>query len=76
VPVIHDRGRFLLVKLDPKHARQLQGSNETCFGIMPLAENQVVFDVTARRPARARLEFVQKLVNEVKRAGFEANPSH
>ena len=74
VPVIHDRGRFLLVKLSPKRARELQGDNETCYGILPLTENQVIFDVSERGvAARAPVAFVQNLVNKVNRASFEAS---
>jgi Peptidase family M28 len=73
VPVIHDRGRFLLVQLDPGRARELEGENETCYGLMPLAENQVVFE--ERKPAamRAPAAFVQNLVNKVMRTHLEAN---
>lgn len=73
VPVIHDRGRFLLVKLDPKQARRLAGKHETCYGVLPLEENQVVFDVRAATVARAPVAFVQKLVNKVSRASLESN---
>lgn len=74
VPVIHDRGRFLLVKLDPKEARRLATKHQTCYGLLPLEDNQVVFD---ERPptaaARAPVAFVQNLVNKVSRASLEPN---
>ena len=53
VPVIHDRGRFLLVNLDPGKARELMEEAETCYGVTPLEENQVVFDV--RRGVRGEV---------------------
>ncbi len=71
VPVLHDRGRFLLVKLDPKQAKQLAKGHETCYGIMPLAENEAVFEVRERAAARAPVPFVQNLVNKVNRTTLE-----
>ena len=74
IPVIHDRGRYLLVKLDPRRARQLHGKHETCFEVLPLVDNQSVFEVSARAAAaRAPVPFIQNLVNRVQRAGFEAD---
>ena len=72
VPVLHDRGRFLLVKLDPEDARQLATKHETCYGVMPLAENESVFEVRERAAAaRAPVAFVQNLVDKVSRASLE-----
>ncbi len=73
VPVIHDRGRFLLVQLDPERARELEGKNETCYGVMPLAENQVVFEEHEPAATRAPAVFVQDLVNKVMRTRLETN---
>ena len=71
VPVLHDRGRFLLVKLDPKEANRLAKKHETCYGLMPLAENQAVFEVRERAAARAPVAFVQDLVNKIQRTTVE-----
>jgi Zn-dependent M28 family amino/carboxypeptidase len=77
VPVILDRGRFLLVELDPDHARQLGEKNETCYGVLPLEENQVVFDVREPTAARATpVAWIQDLVNNVVRSSFEADLRH
>jgi hypothetical protein len=66
VPVILDRGRFLLVELDPDRARQLEGKSVTCYGVLPLRENQVVFDVRNRSAERAALvAWIQDLVDKV-----------
>jgi Peptidase family M28 len=73
VRVIHERGRFLLVDIDPEKARKLSDENETCFGIFPLADNAVVFDSRARAARRAPVEFVQSLVDKVSRPSIEAN---
>ena len=34
-----DRGRFLLVELNPDRVRRLEGRGETCYGVFPLGEN-------------------------------------
>jgi len=72
VPVLHDRGRFLLVKLDPRDARKLAKEAETCYGVMPLAGEQVVFDEPAPA-ARAPVAFVKALADRVQRASVEAS---
>jgi hypothetical protein len=74
VPVLHDRGRYLLVKLDPRRAQALSGKHETCFDVLPLIENEAVFEVSARgAAARAPVPFVQNLVNVVQKGPFETN---
>jgi hypothetical protein len=73
VPVIHDRGRFLLVDIDQGQARKLAEKNETCFGIFPLEDNQVVFDSPTRVAPPAPVEFIQNLVDKVSRANIESN---
>jgi Peptidase family M28 len=77
VPVILDHGRFLLVELDPERARQLEGKNPTCYGVLPLQDNQVVFD--ARGPIAARaapVAWVQDLAKKVTRSSFEVGLTH
>ena len=72
VPILHDRGRFLLVKIDPKKARTLAQKHETCYGLVPLEDNQVVFE--SRQPAatRAPTPAIQKVVNKIDRANFDS----
>lgn len=72
VPVLHDRGRFLLVKLEPEKARELS-KHETCYGLVPLEENHVVFE--SRRPpaSRAASPAIQAVVNKINRANFDTN---
>ena len=71
VPVLHDRGRFLLVQIDPARARTLQAEGETCYGLMPLAANQVVFEERDRVAARAAVPFIQALTIKPTRASVE-----
>lgn len=72
VPVLHDRGRFLVVKLDPERARALSEGNKTCFGLLAAADVQVVFDEPLARAGRAPLPFVLDLVKRAKRENIEA----
>jgi len=77
VPVILDRGRFLLVELDPERARRLEGKSATCYGVLPLREDQVVFDVRDRTAERtAPVTWIHELVNKVARPTLEADLAH
>jgi Zn-dependent M28 family amino/carboxypeptidase len=71
VPVLHDRGRFLLVKLDPAAARNI--SVETCYGVIPLEGDQVVFAERAAVATLATVPFIQELVNRATRTSLEPN---
>ncbi len=73
VPVLHDRGRFLLVKLDPRKARELTDKHETCYGLVPLEENQVVFDSPQPPASRAPAPAIQAVVNKIERAAFDSS---
>ena len=73
VPVIHDRGRYLLVQIAPERAQGLSGSHPTCYGIFPLAGREVVFEAGAARAARAPAAFVLDAVNRLQRASLEAS---
>lgn len=73
VPVIVDRGRFLLVELDPKRAQQIEVGDLPCFTLRPLKDNQIVFDVRSRTDAAAPVTSIQNLVNQVSRASLEAD---
>lgn len=77
VPVLLDKGRYLLVKLDRRRARRLKESSPTCYGLFPLRENQVVFAVRDRATARvAKANWVQSLVNRLDRASVKATLTH
>ena len=43
VPVLVDRGRYLLVELTQAQGRRLKNASPTCFGVFSLRRNQVVF---------------------------------
>ncbi len=77
VPVILDRGRFLLVELDPERARRLEGKSATCYGVLPLREDQVVFDVRDRTAERtAPVDWIQDLVDKVASLTVQADLAH
>src|SRR5580765_6170678 len=73
VPVLHDRGRFLLVQLDPAEARRLHEASETCFGVLPLTEDHVVFDERAPVAGRAAVPFIKALVDRLTKPSVEAS---
>src|SRR5215211_4376264 len=59
--VLFDKGRYLVVALDPEEASQIDGG--VCFGIKPLEEKTVAFDVRARAAERvAPAAWIQNLV--------------
>jgi hypothetical protein len=75
--VLVDRGRFLLVELDPDLVSRLEGKGETCYGVQPLGENEVVFDVRDRGSERAApVAWIKDLVDRVSHSTLEANLSH
>jgi Peptidase family M28 len=77
VPVILDRGRFLLVELDPARARRLGWESPTCYGVLPLSKNKVVFDVQPRAASRAApVPSTRKLVDKVSGATFQKDLAH
>jgi hypothetical protein len=72
VPVLLDKGRYLLVKLAPQQAEQLKDASPTCYGVFPLEENQVVFDVREAAAARVgKIAWIEKLVKKLKRTSLE-----
>jgi hypothetical protein len=73
VPVLHDRGRFLLVQIDPERARRVHAEGETCYGVTPLSADQVVFEVRDAPAGRARVPFIQALVSTLKREDVQAS---
>lgn len=73
VPVLLDKGRYLVVALSSEEARRIGTREEPCFVVEPLRENTIVFDV--RRPPaerRAPVAWVQDLVDEVNQPRLEA----
>jgi hypothetical protein len=81
VAVLSDKGRFLLVDMDPDDARRADTGDEPCYSVRPLEafltgadrRNWVVFESCGRAAARDRDEEVEKCVNLLSRETFEAD---
>jgi Zn-dependent M28 family amino/carboxypeptidase len=72
VPVLLDKGRYLVVDLDPRKAKKWDQGQRPCFAIRPLPATSVAFDAPAPRARhRAELPWVRTLVNRITRAPFE-----
>jgi Peptidase family M28 len=86
IPVLLDKGRFLLVDMDRERARRIGDTDVPCFSVRPLGEldasgadgvNRVVFTAQGRAgPPAAADAAVQALVDNVSRATFEAVLAH
>lgn len=86
VPVLVDKGRFLLVDLDPKRAKKIGKGDVPCFSVRPLealtatrarGRHRIIFDALPRvaaRTARAAADpVIQGLVNRISRQSYEAD---
>lgn len=74
--VIVDRGRFLLVDLDPERARTIGGGHGgvPCYAVRPVGDELVAFEVRERAAARAApVPWVQSLVDRVSLTTFKAD---
>jgi hypothetical protein len=74
VKVLLDKGRFLVVDLEPEVAREIALGQETCFGIQPLPRNAVV--VETRQSSGLRSEphdWIQDLVIAVEQPSYQSD---
>ncbi len=77
VPVLLDKGRYLVVELSEVEAKELCVRKEPCFVVQPLKENTIMFDVRSRALERAApIQWVQNLVNDVVQSSFETTLIH
>ncbi len=78
VPVLLDKGRYLVVELDRRRAEQLTEAEEVCFTIQPLSQNEVIFDVRPSAPAarRAPVDWVLQLLGKLTEQAFKATLTH
>lgn len=72
IPVILDKGRYLVVEVPKSRAKTLVHDDETCFAIEPLRENEVVFD-RAAPVAKAMRAGVADMVSALDQVRFEAD---
>ncbi|WP_210115045.1 M28 family metallopeptidase [Roseovarius aestuariivivens] len=75
VPVLMDKGRFLVVELDSATAKRLGKRDEPCFHIEPLRENSVVFETLAPKARSAPASAVVRIVEDLSRATLEKSLS-
>lgn len=77
VPVLLNKGRFLVVDLSPELANTFNRGDEPCYAIRPLSENMVAFKVRPKTSARRNpVAWIQNLVAQVSRSSLEANLAH
>jgi Peptidase family M28 len=82
-PVLIDKGRFLLVDLEPERARKIGNSDLPCFSVQPLdtlkttrarGRHRVIYDALPRVEARGAADpVIQGLVNRISRQTYEAD---
>lgn len=74
VPVLLDKGRYLVVDLDRRNAKKWDQGDRPCFAIRPLPASQVAFDTPEPRASRsAVVPFVKALTDRIARAPYEAD---
>lgn len=75
IPVILDKGRFLVVEVSKARAKKLPHKGEVCFAIEPLAENTVAFDILSPKAKIARTGVID-LVSALDQATYTADLTH
>ena len=74
VPVLLDRGRFLIVTLTPERAARFARCVEPCFAVRPLDDRYVAFETRSRATARTgEVTWVREVVDRVSRTEYEAD---
>ncbi|MEM1128993.1 MAG: M20/M25/M40 family metallo-hydrolase [Pseudomonadota bacterium] len=76
VPVLFDKGRYLVVDLAPAAARKLRHDDEVCFDILPLRENAVVFESFDKGRAGPQPAAAASVVAQVAESRFAARLAH
>jgi Peptidase family M28 len=75
VPVLLDKGRYLVVAMHPEQARRVQPRQEVCYGLRPLPADTIVFR-TVTPAARAPEAHVQDLVEQASKNRYERHLTH
>jgi hypothetical protein len=71
-PVLYDRGRHMVVALDPHQASAIT-QHEARFSLRPITKNQVIFDVVARPPTAPTIDArTKRIVDALSRTGYES----
>jgi len=75
IPVLVDKGRYLVVAMQPEQAGRIEPRQEVCYDLQPLPAGTVVFR-TVTPAARAPDAHVQKLVDQVSRDRYRRCLTH
>jgi hypothetical protein len=75
IPVLLDKGRYLVVAMQPEQAGRIQPRQEVCYDVQPLPADTVVFR-TLTPAARAPDAHVQELVDQASRSRYERCLTH
>lgn len=74
VPVLLDKGRYLVVDLDPSKAQVCGRGHAPCFAVHPLPQHGVVFETLARDGATPSAPaWAMAIVQQLDHAAFEAD---
>jgi hypothetical protein len=74
VPIVIDKGRFLVVDLTPDLAESYQKGDEPCYGIKPLEENMIVFREQPKAALRITPQVeITDLLAQLSRSSLSAN---
>lgn len=77
ISVLVDKGRYLVVELEPASAARIEGIEEPCYAVRPLAPGTVVFESMGRPAARrAAKPAIQAVVDDLSRQQFLEALSH
>lgn len=76
IPVLLDKGRYLVVDLEPELADAFNRREKPCYAIQPLEENIIAFKMRSK-PATQRIPvaWIQNLVEQISYSNLEANLS-
>ncbi len=75
--VLFDKGRYLVVSMSPSEAKKLNEREDVCFNILPLEENQVVFEQRVPKRTETPSGTPQAdLVSGVRKSVFESYVAH
>lgn len=74
IPILVDRGRYLVAALAPDEATRLSQQEDHCFAVRPLTAREIVFrERRGRIGGSTPLPWVQQLVNRLSRATYETS---
>jgi hypothetical protein len=72
VPVLFDKGRHLVVSLDPRDVRKIV-KHEARFSMRPAKKNEIVFETLARPAVAPRVDDrIKRIVDAISRESFAA----